>query len=98
MKEKTFSIQTTSKILQFPLGGERKFFQWLRDKGYLLKGNEPAQKYIDSGVFILALIKIKKGQTTLILTVPRVTIKGLSILNEMVKKDFPICKPCADAN
>jgi len=98
MNIKTFSIQTTCKLIQFPLGGERKFFKWLREKGYLLTNNEPAQKYLNLGLFILVKKTIKRGNQPITLLLPRVTLKGLNYLNESVKKDFPICKPCSDAN
>lgn len=33
--------------------GRNKMFEWLRTKGYLMKDNEPYQKYINQGIFKL---------------------------------------------
>lgn len=40
----TLSIAEVAKLVDFP-GGEIKFFIWLRENGYLLKDNTPAEKY-----------------------------------------------------
>ena len=31
--------------------GEKRLYQWLREQGYLMKNNQPYQKYVDMGIF-----------------------------------------------
>jgi phage antirepressor YoqD-like protein len=86
-----FSIQETAKLTKFP-GGEIKFFRWLRDKGYLLKDNQPYQKYRDKEWFELETATIHKSNPKLVVLVTLVTIKGLAGLEKVVHKEFP-CDP-----
>lgn len=88
-----FSIQVTAKLTKFP-GGEIKFFRWLRDKGYLLKDNQPNQKYRDYGWFELDKATIHHTKPKLIVPVTFVTIKGLAALEKVVLSEFPPCVPC----
>lgn len=88
-----FSIQETAKLTKFP-GGEIKFFAWLRDKGYLLKDNQPAQKYRDVGWFELETATIRSMTPKMIVPVTKVTIKGLAALERIVRNEFPPCVPC----
>lgn len=89
-----FSIQETAKLTKFP-GGEIKFFKWLRDKGYLLKNNQPNQRYMDTGWFEMEKATIHKTNPKLIVLVTLVTIKGLAALEKIVQNDFPPCVPCS---
>ena len=53
----TFSVRQVGKLIHRPIG-EKKFFLWLRANGYLLSNNEPAQKYINRGLFVLIVRKL----------------------------------------
>ena len=88
-----FSIQETAKLTKFP-GGEIKFFRWLREKGYLLKDNQPNQRYRDCGWFELEKATIHHTKPKLVVPVTFVTIKGLAALEKVVLNDFPPCLPC----
>ncbi len=88
-----FSIGDTAKMINFP-GGEIKFFQWLRDTGYLLQNNFPVQKYRDQGWFKMVRKKLYKMQPVQEVPVTIVTIKGLAALERIVKKEFSPCPPC----
>lgn len=89
----TFSIGEATKILQFP-GGEYKFFDWLRSKGYLLMDNSPAQMYIDRGWLKYMTTNLSFVKNKTIVPITRITVKGLAGLYKVVEKEFPICKPC----
>lgn len=93
--EQTFSVQETGKLIGFP-GGEIQFFDWLRRKGFLLQNNQPAQSFINRGWFKLVPIQKRITGHLSVIPVTRVTIKGLYGLIRVVKKAFPICKPCSD--
>ena len=50
----SIDVGTFSKLLKDEnvfVGGRNKLFQWLRDNKFLMKDNEPYQKYINNGVF-----------------------------------------------
>ena len=83
----TFSVRQVGKMIHHPIG-EKKFFKWLREKGFLLANNEPAQKYIDIGLFVLIHRKLNVMNPPKIVLIPRVTIKGLAHLQKAVDKDF----------
>ena len=94
-KEQTLSIAEVTKLVDFP-GGEYKFFGWLRENGYLLQDNTPAQLYRDREW--LKLIDSNKSivNSKTVIPVTRVTLKGLAGIDRVVKQHFPICKPCND--
>jgi len=92
-KKGLFSIQETAKLTKFP-GGEIKFFKWLREKGYLLKDNQPNQRYMDCGWFELEKATIHQTKPKLVVPVTYVTIKGLYALEKVVHTEFPPCIPC----
>lgn len=93
----TFSIAQTAKMIGFP-GGEREFFEWLRGKKYLISDNTPSDAYRKSEWFIVAKSTLHRLNPPKIVPVTRTTIKGLSSLERVVKKEFPICKPCNEIN
>jgi phage antirepressor YoqD-like protein len=95
-KEQTFSIGQTAKIIQFP-GGQKLLFEWLRNNGYMYHDNEPYQIFIDRGWFVLVLTKKHLYTPYFPKMVTRVTLKGLYGLKRVIKKHFPICKPCENA-
>lgn len=92
-KEQTLSIAEVCKLVDFP-GGEYKFFIWLKENGFLLKDNTPAQKYRTNGWLKWVNSNKKRGKVQTLIPVYRVTLKGLAGLDKAVKKHFPLCKPC----
>jgi phage antirepressor YoqD-like protein len=88
-----FTIAQTAKLINFP-GGEKKFFAWLRDNGYLLEENFPVQKYRDQGWFEMTTKTLYQMQPKQVVPVTLVTIKGLAALERIVKKIFSPCPPC----
>lgn len=52
--------------------GEKKLYRWLRDNKFLMKNNEPYQKYVDRGIFFVKVSTVstafgdKQVRTTLI--------------------------------
>lgn len=86
-----FSIHITAKLVRFP-GGEKKFFNWLRNKNYLMSDNMPYQKYIDLGWFIVVQKNIQKPNTTFSVPVTRTTLHGLSSIEKIVFNEFHKCK------
>lgn len=93
--EYSFSVQETGKMIGFP-GGEIQFFDWLRRHRILLPNNQPSQSFINRGWFLLVPVQKRITGQLSVIPVTRVTIKGLYGLNRIVKKAFPICKPCSD--
>jgi len=92
-KPQTISIAVAAKLVNFP-GGEIKFFLWLREKGYLLQDNTPAQKYINYKWFVLVKTYRIIGKIKTLIPVTRVTLRGLAGIERAVKKAFPGNKPC----
>jgi phage antirepressor YoqD-like protein len=90
----TLSIAEVAKLVDFP-AGEIKFFSWLREKGYLLQDNTPAEKYRSRKWFKLVKTGVMIGKMQTIVPVTRVTVLGLGGLDRAVKRDFPPCKPCS---
>lgn len=65
--------------------GRNRMFAWLRAKGYLLKDNMPAQKYVDSGLFQVQERRITTLHGDKIVKTPLVTGKGQIVLIEKLK-------------
>jgi phage antirepressor YoqD-like protein len=95
LSSQTFSIAQAAKAIKFP-GGEIKFFEWLRFKGFLLSDKTPSDKYRLQGWFESFTKTIYQLNPPQIVIVTRVTIKGLAGLEKRVRKEFPICPPCND--
>jgi hypothetical protein len=92
-QELTFSVGQSAKLIQF-LGGEKKFFHWLREHGYLYNDNEPYQIQLDKGRL---LTNAHKANPYFPNMVTRGILKGLYALKRVIKKHFSICKPSDDA-
>jgi phage antirepressor YoqD-like protein len=88
---KEFSVATACKLVNFP-GGEKQFFEWLRNKKYLQLNNEPYQKYRDRGWLTLQLTTINGRR--LPIPVTRFTMAGIVAFERIVLDDFPPCIPC----
>jgi phage antirepressor YoqD-like protein len=92
-EEQTLSIEEVAKLVDFP-GGEYSFFEWLRQNGYLLENNTPAELYRKRGWLKLKDSNKKIGKIQTVILVTRVTLKGLAGIDRAVKIAFPVCKPC----
>ncbi|BCD61708.1 phage antirepressor protein [Nitratiruptor phage NrS-5] len=68
--------------------GEKRAFNWLRENGYLMKNNEPYQKWIDAGYFerVARTIATTKGTKEVFTTY--ITGKGQIKLGEKIVEDF----------
>lgn len=95
-KREAFALRTAAKLIRFP-GGVKKFAEWLRNQGFLMSNNEPYQHYMDMGWMILEKIKLAKVSPSMIVATPRITIKGLERLEEIVFESFHKC-PCTNQN
>lgn len=77
-------IREVSKVLAVPLLGQNTLFRILRDLHILMIDNEPYQKYVDRGLFMVRERKytvkgeVKIGRTTM------VTQKGLDFIRKIV--------------
>ena len=89
----TFSVGEVAKMTNFP-GGEIKLFAWLRKHRFLLQNNQPSDFQVAREWFVLVSNKdfLNKGRRDVPVT--RVTSKGLSGLEKLINRCFPICKPC----
>lgn len=86
----TVSVRQAAKKVRFP-GGEKKFMAWLRNKKFLFASNEPYQRYVDAGWFILSTKTIHKANPPFTVTVTRVTNKGIAKLEQLVYQEFYKC-------
>lgn len=80
-------MKMTAKLTRFP-GGERKFMAWLRSKNYLMHNNEPYQRYVNYGWFIMTTRTIHTANPKFTVPVTRVTINGLKKLEKLVYDEF----------
>jgi anti-repressor protein len=60
--------------------GEKRLFAWLRERGYLMKNNEPIQTYVDSGIFTTKEVVLEHMDT--VKTTTLITPKGQQYLFE----------------
>lgn len=93
--EETFSIGQAAKLVRFP-GGRQKFYSWLRHKNYILKDNFPSQAMVERGWFKLPKPIVDEENIIQVKAVPRITKRGIVGLDQIVTKEFPICKPCKE--
>lgn len=89
----TFSVGQVAKLVHFP-GGTQKFYEWLRSKKFILKDNFPSQQMVDRGWFKMPKPIIDSENMIVIKAIPRITSRGIVGLEQIVSKEFPICKPC----
>ena len=72
--------------------GEKRFFDWLRENGYLIKRhgsdrNLPTQKSMDLGLFEIKETAITRSTGVVIERTPKVTSKGqLYFINKLTKE------------
>ena len=70
------------------VGGRNKLFQWLRDNKFLMKDNEPYQKYIDNGVFEYVEYTYKTPYGEKLGHKTKISPKGQIYLVEKLRKIF----------
>jgi len=70
--------------------GERKLFRWLREHGYLMKNNEPYQKYVDMGLFKMTESSKADGKNIMLFKTTRITGKGQVYLQKRIYKSFGV--------
>jgi phage antirepressor YoqD-like protein len=56
--------------------GEHKLYAWMREKGLLMRGNEPYQRYIQSGYFVVEQKPFDTPYGTKMIRTTRVTPRG----------------------
>lgn len=73
--------------------GQKRLFQWLRDKGYLMKSgsscNKPTQRYIEQGLFEIKESNIQNPDGSVRITITtKVTGKGqIYFINKFLNKE-----------
>lgn len=73
--------------------GQKRLFQWLRDKGYLMKSgsscNKPTQRYIEQGLFEIKESNIQNPDGSVRITITtKVTGKGqIYFINKFLDKE-----------
>lgn len=87
----SIDIGTFSKLLKDEnifVGGRNKLFQWLRDNKFLMKDNEPYQKYINNGVFEYVEYTYKTPYGEKLGHKTKISPKGQIYLVEKLRKIF----------
>ena len=87
----SIDVGTFSKLLKDEnvfVGGRNKLFQWLRDNKFLMKDNEPYQKYIDNGVFEYVEYTYKTPYGEKLGHKTKISPKGQIYLVEKLRKIF----------
>ena len=68
--------------------GQNKAFEWLRNNEYLMKNNQPYQRYIDNGYFECTAQTISTTKGTREVFTTRITGKGQVALADKIVRDF----------
>ena len=87
----SIDVGTFSKLLKDEnvfVGGRNKLFQWLRDNKFLMKDNEPYQKYINNGVFEYVEYTYKTPYGEKLGHKTKISPKGQIYLVEKLRKIF----------
>lgn len=66
--------------------GEKRLYQWLRDNHYLMRNNQPYQRYVDQGWFALRESSITTVRGDMIRKTTLITGKGQMALLELLRK------------
>lgn len=95
MSEASVNIGAFVKIIFDKHGiniGRNKLFDWLRDKGYLIKSgrekNNPKQQYIEQGLFELRPTIVKRSEGDVQSHTTLITGKGQVKLTEILLNEF----------
>lgn len=83
-----FDMLTVSKTMEYEIG-RTKLLQLLRKNGYLMDGNIPYQRYVDSKHFKVELHprKNKNGKIVQYHPVTVVSMIGIELIKKVVKKN-----------
>ena len=76
--------QTMSEISKVLKIGRNKLFKILREKNILLKNNTPVNKYIDSGIFEVKEVTVKRGTHIFNGCQTYVTANGVEFLHKLI--------------
>lgn len=76
-------MQMGAKLTRF-VGGERMFMAWLRENKFLMSNNEPYQRYVNYGWFIVTTRTIHKANPKFSVPVTRITFQGMKKLEKLV--------------
>jgi len=100
MSEASVNIGAFVKIIFDKHGiniGRNKLFDWLRDKGYLIKSgrekNNPKQQYIEQGLFELRPTIVKRSEGDVQSHTTLITGKGQVKLAEILMNEFGSGEP-----
>lgn len=66
--------------------GQNRLFAWFRDKGYLMKDNEPYQNYIAQGLFEVIERTIGDSDNTITVRTTKITGKGQTYFTNKIVK------------
>lgn len=68
--------------------GEKRLYQWFREKGYLNRKNEPYQEYVEMGLFEVIERTFGGPDGTYTSRTTKITGKGQTYFAEKIKKDY----------
>ncbi|MCM1276986.1 MAG: phage antirepressor [Lachnospiraceae bacterium] len=68
--------------------GRNRLFEWLRKEKYLRSNNEPYQKYIDNGIFVVKELTYSTPYGQQVATKTYVTGKGQIFIAETLRKQY----------
>lgn len=82
----TYSVAEVAKMLGNT--GQNRLYQWLRSNGLVMRNNNPYQKYVDMGLFIIKISERKNSRDEQVILdhTTRVTGKGLQYITERWNK------------
>jgi phage antirepressor YoqD-like protein len=86
--EPWFEMVVVAKIPDTPIG-RNKIFKKLRDLNYLMEGNIPYQKYVDSGHFKMELRPRYDSNKEIVqwYAVTLVSVKGAELIKKLLKEE-----------
>ncbi|VXB53014.1 Phage antirepressor Ant [Exiguobacterium sp. 8H] len=70
--------------------GEKRLFQWMRHRGYLMRNNRPYQRYVEMGVLELIERPIVRTEGTEIKFTPRITGKGQEYFFNKLREEYQL--------
>jgi len=81
-------LREAAKILAVPNLGQNTLFQILRKAKVLMESNEPYQKYVNQGYFMVRERTYRKGEEIKVAKTTMVTQKGLDFLRRLIIKNI----------
>ena len=70
--------------------GEKKLYEWLRNQDYLMKDNQPYQKYVDMGIFKVVESAKTTSKGTYLYKTTKITGKGQVYLQKKIYEYFKV--------